>query len=87
VNYNALVEQNYSKIHSIAKSKASKYYFIEADDLCQESLLRAMEYFENFSPEKGSFINWVSNIMDNLIKDLIKEERKKKNALQNYRNN
>jgi RNA polymerase sigma factor (sigma-70 family) len=50
-----------------------KYNKDLAEDVVQESYLRAQMYADSFDPEKGAFNAWFNKIMFNVLKDTQKE--------------
>lgn len=60
-------KENYKRMKDIARNKTQKNHC--AEEVVQETFLRAIKYYHNYSPAKGSLNDWVNGVFSNRIKE------------------
>lgn len=58
----------------------------EADDLAQDTLLRALQRLDSFDPSRGSFDNWLWAIVVSLASDAARRGYRRQRLLERLRN-
>lgn len=65
-------EEKYDDLVRIYKSRAGEN---DVEDMIQEAFYRALYYKDSFNPTYISLENWLTSIMNNCLKDLLREKR------------
>ena len=60
-------KENYGRMKCIARNKTGKNH--SAEEIVQETFLRAIKYYHNYSPAKGSLHNWMNGVFTSRIKE------------------
>jgi len=60
-------KENYGRMKYIARNKTGKIH--SAEEIVQETFLRAIKYYHNYSPAKGSLHNWMNGVFTSRIKE------------------
>lgn len=67
-----IYEAKYDDLVRIYKSRAGEN---DVEDLVQEAFYRALLYSTSFNPTFISLENWLTSIMNNCLRDLLREKR------------
>jgi len=60
-------KENYKRMKDIARNKTQKNHC--AEEVVQETFLRAIKYYHNYSPAKGSLNDWMNGVFSSRIKE------------------
>ena len=60
-------KENYGRMKCIARNKTGKNH--SAEEIVQETFLRAIKYYHNYSPVKGSLHDWMNGVFTSRIKE------------------
>lgn len=74
-----VLEQYYTEhFDALAKGAARPFDTPQdGEDVVQEAFTRALHYLPQFNPDKGNFEQWIRRILQNTIRDFLKEKRLK----------
>lgn len=67
-----LYEAKYDDLVRIYKSRAGEN---DVEDVVQEAFYRALYYKDSFNPTFVSLENWLTSIMNNCLRDMLRERR------------